>query len=193
MKNRNALTILGLCAGIMPSYKEQAPKQIPPNIVCIMSDDHGYQAISAYGYGLNKTPNIDRLAREGAIFAPTFLDYAGIQVPADMQGKSFRKLVAGKTSRWRDAVYYTHYEHRGHGVNRHYRIATDRYKLIHFYSDIDEWELYDLQKDPNELQNAYNDPAYVNVRTDLHARLEELRKKYGDSDELNQKYMNQFK
>ena len=123
-------------------------------------------------------------------FAPTFLDYAGIEIPKDIQGESFRRLVSGETGEWRDAVYYTYYEYPSvHMVKRHYGIATERYKLMHFYYDIDEWELYDLEKDPKEVRNVYNDPAYADVQKDLHARMEELRKKYGDSDELNQKFI----
>ncbi len=123
-------------------------------------------------------------------FAPTFLDYAGVTIPKEMQGESFRKLVSGKAGEWRDAVYYTYYEYPGvHAVKRHYGVATERYKLIHFYYDIDEWEMYDLQKDPHEMKSVYNDPAYAKVQKELHARLTELRKKYGDSDEMDQKYI----
>lgn len=126
-------------------------------------------------------------------FAPTFLDYAGVQIPADIQGESFRNLVSGKTSEWRDAVYYTYYEFPSiHMVKRHYGIATERYKLIHFYYDIDEWELYDLQKDPDEMHNVYNDPAYAEVQQDLRKRLDELRAKYGDSDALDKKYLDDY-
>ena len=126
-------------------------------------------------------------------FAPTFLDYAGVSTPEDMQGESFRQLVNGSTDEWRDAVYYTYYEYPSvHMVKRHYGIATDRYKLMHFYYDIDEWEMYDLEKDPSELKNVYDDPAYADVRTDLHKRLEELRTGYGDSDELDQHYLKTY-
>jgi len=75
-------------------------------------------------------------------------------------------------------------------VKRHYGVRTDRYKLIHFYYDIDEWELYDLDKDPDEMNNVYNDPEYADVRDKLHTKLKELREKYGDSDELSQEYLN---
>lgn len=77
-------------------------------------------------------------------------------------------------------------------VKRHYGIATDRYKLMHFYYDIDEWEMYDLEKDPSELTNVYDDPAYAEVKADLHKRLTEIRKQYGDSDELNEKYLKAY-
>ncbi len=132
---------------------------------------------------------IDKLV-QNLDFAPTFLDYSGVTIPEDIQGESFRNLVSGKTSEWRDAVYYTYYEYPSiHMVKRHYGIATERYKLIHFYYDIDEWELYDLQTDPNEMHNVYSDPAYADVQKDMHQRLTDLRAKYGDSDELNQHFI----
>jgi len=132
---------------------------------------------------------IDKLV-QNLDFAPTFLDYAGIEVPEDMQGESFRDLVSGKTSEWRDAVYYTYYEYPSvHMVKRHYGVATDRYKLMHFYYDIDEWEMYDLETDPSEMKNIYNDPAYADVQKMMHQRLAELRTQYGDSDENNQKFL----
>jgi arylsulfatase A-like enzyme len=123
-------------------------------------------------------------------FAPTFLDYAGIEIPKEMQGESFRKLVSGETSDWRDAVYYTYYEYPSvHMVKRHYGIATERFKLIHFYYDVDEWEMYDLEKDPSEMRSVYNVPAYSDVQKMMHERLTELRTKYGDSDELDQNFI----
>ena len=135
---------------------------------------------------------IDQLV-QNLDFAPTFLDYAGIREPADMQGMSFRKIVKGEKCEWRDAIYYHYYEYPAeHMVKRHYGIRTDRYKLIHFYYDVDEWEMYDLKKDPHELKSVYNDPAYADVQKDLHKRLTELRAKYGDSDALDQKYLDDY-
>ena len=126
-------------------------------------------------------------------FAPTMLDFAGVQIPSDMQGESFRSLVNGSTTEWRDAVYYTYYEYPSvHMVKRHHGIATDRYKLIHFYYDVDEWEMYDLEKDPSELNNVYQEPAYAEVKEELHQKLAELRKRYGDSDELDQRYIKAY-
>lgn len=126
-------------------------------------------------------------------FAPTFLDYAGVDIPDDMQGKSFRTLMTNKNTEWRDAIYYTYYEYPSiHMVKRHYGIRTERYKLIHFYYDIDEWELYDLKKDPNEMQNVYNDPEYAEVRNRMHQKLKELRKKYGDSDENDKEFLEKY-
>ncbi len=135
---------------------------------------------------------IDKLI-QNLDFAPTILDYAGVDIPIEMQGESFRRLVSGETGTWRDAVYYTYYEYPSvHMVKRHYGVSTSRYKLMHFYYDIDEWELYDLEKDPKEMRNVYNDPAYVEVRRDMHQRLAELREKYGDSDKNDQRYLNAY-
>ncbi len=118
--------------------------------------------------------------------APTVLDFAGVSIPSDIQGRSLRPVLEhrGKTpSDWRDAVYYHYYEYPSwHSVKRHYGIRTERYKLIHFYNDVDEWELYDLQNDPSELRNVYDDPGYVVVREDLHRRLEALQASVGDTD-----------
>lgn len=132
---------------------------------------------------------IDKMV-QNVDYAPTFLDYAGVKIPSDMQGLSFRKLMNGKQGQWRDAIYYQYYEYPAeHMVKRHYGVRTDRYKLIHFYYDVDEWELYDLEKDPHEMKNVYNDPAYVDVQKTMHQRLSELRAKYGDSDELDRKFI----
>ena len=126
-------------------------------------------------------------------FAPTFLDYAGIPVPEDIQGESFRDVVNQKTSQWRDAIYYTYYEYPSvHMVKRHYGVRTERYKLMHFYYDIDEWELYDLEKDPSEMYNRFDDPEYKEIQENLQLRLSELRKQYGDSDSLDQMHIDRY-
>ena len=119
-------------------------------------------------------------------FAETFLDYAGVEVPSDMQGRSLRPILEGKRPKgWRNSMYYHYYEFPGaHSVKRHYGIRTKRYKLIHFYNDIDAWELYDLQKDPAELNNLYDNPDYGNIVNELKAELEKLRKQYGESQKL---------
>jgi arylsulfatase A-like enzyme len=107
-----------------------------------------------------------------------------------MQGESFRKVVSGESATWRDAIYYHYFEYPGvHAVKRHYGVRTERYKLIHFYYDIDEWELYDLEKDPHEMKNIYDDPSYAGVKADLHSKLEALRLKYKDSDEVTNSFL----
>jgi arylsulfatase A-like enzyme len=124
-------------------------------------------------------------------FAQTFLEAAGIPAPGDMQGESLMPLLTGQDSLWtRDAVYYHYYEYPSvHMVKRHYGVVTEDFKLIHFYYDVDEWELYDRKKDPGEMNNLYNDPDYEGVIGELQAKLEELRSKYGDSTELDRKYI----
>ncbi len=126
-------------------------------------------------------------------FAQTFLEAAGITPPADMQGQSLMPLLKGQTQDFRDAVYYHYYEYPSvHMVKRHYAIVNEDYKLVHFYYDIDEWELYDRKKDTLELNNVYDDPAYANVIKDLKEKLTHLRKQYKDSPELDQKYIDMY-
>src|SRR5690606_6333826 len=114
-------------------------------------------------------------------FAPTFLDFAGLNIPAEMQGQSMRSLfgdnIAGDA--FRDAIYYHYYDFPAfHMVKRHYGVRTHRYKLMHFYDDIDHWEMYDLEKDPQEKNNIYEDPSYAEITTELHNTLEKLQKRY---------------
>ena len=123
-------------------------------------------------------------------FAQTMLDAAGAKVPDDMQGRSMLPLFRKDNSKWRDALYYHYYEYPSiHMVKRHYGIRTQRYKLIHFYHDIDEWELYDLKKDPDEMNNVIDDPAYSDVKQRLKKELDSLMKQYGDSDSLRKEYL----
>jgi arylsulfatase A-like enzyme len=115
-------------------------------------------------------------------FAETFLDYAGVPAPADMQGVSLRPLLQDRTPpQWRTSVYYHYYEYPAvHSVKRHYGVRTRRYKLIHFYHDIDEWELYDLKNDPDEMHSVYRDPSYAAVVQELKEELRRLRAQYQD-------------
>lgn len=124
-------------------------------------------------------------------FAETILDMAGVEIPSDMQGMSMVPILKGKTpSVWRKEHYYHYYEYPAvHSVKRHYGISTERYKLIHYYYDIDEWELFDLKSDPQEMKNVYNDPAYNSVKDDLHKRLKVIMAKYGDSEELAKSFL----
>ncbi len=112
-------------------------------------------------------------------FAQTFLDLAGATAPADMQGLSLKPLLAGKTpENWRSSLYYHYYEYPAvHSVRRHEGVATERYKLINFY-DLDEWELFDLEKDPSEMQSRYDDPEYASIVAGLKEELAQLRQQY---------------
>jgi arylsulfatase A-like enzyme len=102
-----------------------------------------------------------------------------------MQGVSLVPLLTGKKpAKWRDALYYHYYEYPAeHAVRKHYGVRTDRYKLIHFYDDIDAWELFDLQTDPYEMNNLIGDPAYDGVERHLRKRLSTLRKQYNVPEE----------
>ena len=118
-------------------------------------------------------------------FAPTLLTIADIQVPEDMQGLSLVSLFEKTNVNWRKQIYYHYYEFPDiHMVKRHYGMRTDRYKLIHFYYDVDEWELYDLEKDPDELKNVFDDPAYRQMQIELKKQLLTLQSEYKDSDSL---------
>jgi len=77
-------------------------------------------------------------------------------------------------------------------VKAHYGIVTKAFKLAHFYYDVDEWELYDRLKDPQEMNNVYADPAYAEIVADLHVKLDQIRLKYKDSPELDQKYIDMY-
>ena len=114
-------------------------------------------------------------------FAETLLDIAGIPIPAEMQGKSFLSQLKGETDAdFRDAIYYHYHEFPGaHSVAKHYGVRTDRYKLISYY-ETEEWELFDLAEDPQEMKSVYGTPEYAQIQAQLTTRLEELRKEYQD-------------
>lgn len=126
-------------------------------------------------------------------FAQTFLEAAGIKSPSDMQGESLIPIFKGKGKNFRDAAYYHYYEYPSvHMVKRHYGIVTEKYKLVHFYYDIDEWELYDRVNDKSEMQNVYNDPKYAKVKAELHNKLAKLRVKYKDSEALDKMHIAKY-
>lgn len=115
-------------------------------------------------------------------YAPTFLELAGAPIPEDIQGVSLVPLLKGeKPADWRKSLYYHFYEFPAeHMVKRHYGVRTDCYKLIHFYNDIDEWELYDLKEDPAEMHNLYGQPGYEKITEDLKTELMQLQIQYKD-------------
>jgi len=126
-------------------------------------------------------------------FAPTFLELAGAKIPTEMQGNSLKNLLLDEyVEEWRQSLYYHYYEYPAvHMAKRHYGVRTRQYKLIHFYYDIDAWELYDLKKDPNEINNVYENPAYTDVVTALKTEIKRLQDLYGDSNELTQQFLQQ--
>ena len=126
-------------------------------------------------------------------FAQTFLEAAGIKSPSDMQGESLIPIFKGQGKNFRDAAYYHYYEYPSvHMVKRHYGIVTEKHKLVHFYYDIDEWELYDRVNDKSEMKNVYNDPKYAQVKAELHKKLAALRVKYKDSEALDKMYIAKY-
>jgi arylsulfatase A-like enzyme len=119
-------------------------------------------------------------------FAPTLLDMAGLEIPAQMQGKSFKGAFEGDDKNKRKSVYYHYYEYPiWHKVQPHYGVKTDRYKLMHFYYSMDEWELYDLKTDPNEMRNIYAE-APAELIENLKKELQALRKEYKDDGSMEQ-------
>jgi uncharacterized sulfatase len=127
-------------------------------------------------------------------FAPTLLDYAGAETPSYMQGHSFRSILeTGKTdAKWRTATYYRYWMHLAHHYNpAHFGIRTGRYALMFFYGILPDgkgiqtppgWEFYDLQSDPEELDNRYDDPKYTSVIAELKTQLKQLRQQNGETD-----------
>ena len=119
-------------------------------------------------------------------FAPTLLDFAGLDVPDEMQGESFKSALDGGDLAPRSSVYYHYYEYpKWHKVQPHYGIRTDRHKLMHFYYSMDEWELYDMEADPLEMNNLYAEADPELVAT-LKAELDSIRRLYGDDGSLEQ-------
>ena len=132
--------------------------------------------------------------------APTILDFAGIEVPEVMQGESLKPVVTGEATAWRDHIYYSYYENTwamsgfkqsdlsdpsfnfftAHRVGPHRGIRTDRYKLIEYYSENEYWEFFDLEKDPNEVRNAYDDPQYAPIIAEMTAQLRQTQTMYQD-------------
>lgn len=140
---------------------------------------HLPKGLSARGEIREMVQNID--------YAPTFLELAGVPVPEDIQGVSLLPLLKGEHPKnWRKSLYYHYYEYPAeHSVKRHYGVSTaDGWKLIHFYRDINEWELYNLNKDPQELDNLYGKPGTQKVTRRLMKELVRLQKQYDDQTAL---------
>ena len=121
-------------------------------------------------------------------FAPTFMEMAGLKVPADMQGRSLLPLFRGRTPRaWRESMYYRYYHDPGHHNTRaHYGVRTETHKLIHFWKK-DQWECYDLRRGPEELQNIYNDPKAAKIVARLKREMYRLKRELEDNEEFADK------
>ncbi len=182
---------LALIALPVATVADQAQR---PNILFIMADDHAAQSLFCYGSYRNKTPNLDRLAEQGVLFTNCFCTNS-------ICGPSRATILTSKCSHLNGFARNSHkfdgsqqtvaklmqaigYQTAMIGmINKHYGVRTDRYKLIYFH-ELDEWDLYDLQEDPRELNSVYGDPAYAAVVQELKRELTRLRKQYKDDDKV---------
>ncbi len=118
-------------------------------------------------------------------FAPTFLEAAGLPVPADMQGRSLMPILRGRApADWRTSMYYRYYHDPGdHNTRAHYGVRTTTHKLISFWKS-GEWELFDLVNDPGELHNLYGQPGHERITAELKAELLRVKRAVGDEDQF---------
>ncbi|MFP6876315.1 MAG: sulfatase/phosphatase domain-containing protein [Roseibacillus sp.] len=113
-------------------------------------------------------------------YGPTFLDICGAKIPADMQGKSIVPLLKNsgkKPADWRKALYYTYYGESTHRVAKHDGVRTDRYTLF-YVPKYKEWQLFDNEKDPQQMKSVHNDPEYATVFSDLRRQYADLKVHY---------------
>ena len=125
--------------------------------------------------GTVKPGSVENSITSNLDFAETFLEIAGATIPGDMQGRSLVPLLRGKRpADWRQSFYYHYYEGRGHNVAQHYGVTNGKLKLIHYYAT-DEWELFDLEADPNEMRSVYGTAAYAGQQQQMEQELQRLR------------------
>lgn len=121
-------------------------------------------------------------------WAPTLLDIAGVRIPDDLHGQSFLPVLQanGKNVKTREASYYHYYEFpEPHHVSPHFGVTTEKYKLVRFYKGQDTWELYDLEQDPQEVNNVYGKEGYQTTTEELKQKLKQLIDQYHDQDAAN--------
>jgi arylsulfatase A-like enzyme len=137
--------------------------------------------------GMDRRGDITELV-QNIDYAPTFMEIAGVEIPKDIQGVSLLPLLKGEhPADWRDDLYYHYHEYPAeHAVKRHYGIFDGRWKLIHYYNDIDQWELFDLKTDPEEMHNIYGQPGTEDVTRQMMQRLKAAQEKYDDP--IREKY-----
>ena len=182
--------------------------QLDDNTVVIYSSDQGFY-IGDHGWydkrwmyeeslmmplivkwpGVTKPDSRSDQMVQNLDYAQTFLEMAGAEIPANMQGRSLVPILKnGKADNWRKSIYYHYYEYPSvHMVPRHYGIRTERYKLIHFYQFGNEWEMYDLEEDPDELTNIYGRADKKSLQIDLEQQLKAIRKFYDDNSDVSEK------
>jgi arylsulfatase A-like enzyme len=183
-------------------WQELERQKITDNTAMLLSSDHGFFLGEHHFYDKRlmyepsiRVPMMLRYpgkVKSGATseemvlnldMAPTLLEIAGLPVPADMQGKSMLSLAEGKQDpQWRKDWLYEFYEYPGFENVRPSRgVRTERYKLIHFFLDPEEWELYDLKTDPDESNNLYGKPGSEEITKHLKERLQALRSETNDT------------
>ncbi|MBK1879128.1 sulfatase family protein [Pelagicoccus mobilis] len=182
--------------GVLRSYLEELG--LAEDTVFIYSSDQGFY-LGEHGWfdkrfmydesyrtpllvswpGVTEPGSVNKDLVSNLDFAETFLEMAGVAAPEDMQGGSLVSILKGKTpADWRDAHYYHYYEYPGwHMIHKHEGAYDGRYKLMRFY-ELDEWELYDLETDPKEMRNEYDNPEYAEVVKAMHAKLDGLRETF---------------
>jgi arylsulfatase A-like enzyme len=162
------------------------------NTVVIYSSDHGWfdkrwmyeeslhTPLLVRWPGVIKPGSVNKSLVSNLDFAETFLDIARTKTPKDMQGRSLKPLLSGKTpADWRKTHYYHYYEAGGHGVPIHYGVTDGRFKLIRFPDEkLNTWEFFDLKTDPMEMKSRYGDSEYTQPITKLKKELERLRQQY---------------
>jgi len=110
-------------------------------------------------------------------YAPTFMEAAGLKAPAEVQGRSIVPVLEGKAENWRKSIYYAYYEKGEHNVPQHFGVRTRNHKLF-YLPGTDEWQMFDLEKDPNEMTSIHDHPEYAEIRRALTAEYERLRTVY---------------
>ncbi|MEC8555870.1 MAG: sulfatase [Planctomycetota bacterium] len=191
--------------GQLMSYLDEAG--LADNTVVIYSSDQGFY-LGDHGWydkrwmyeeslkmpfiakwpGVTKPGSVNTDMIQNLDYAETFLEMAGTAIPDDMQGRSLVPLLKGKTpADWRKSLYYHYYEYPSvHMVPRHNGVRGERYKLMHFYQ-FDEWEFYDLETDPDELQNQYNNADYAEQIAAMKKELTRLEDHYQDDSDRTEK------
>ena len=183
-------------------WQELERQKITDNTAILLSSDHGFFLGEHHFYDKRlmyepsiRVPMMLRVpgkVKAGATneemvlnldMAPTLLEIAGLPIPADMQGKSILPLAEGKPDpKWRKDWLYEFYEYPGFENVRPCRgVRTERYKLIHFFLEPEEWELYDLKTDPDETNNLYGKPGSEEITAHLKERLQALRAETNDT------------
>ncbi|WP_262709196.1 sulfatase/phosphatase domain-containing protein [Sphingobacterium daejeonense] len=138
--------------------------------------------IMRYPQKINKSREVNDLLMTVDI-APTMLEIAGVEVPQEIQGESFKSIIEGGKGK-RDILYYHYYEDGIHNVSPHFGVSDGRYKLIRFYNKVNAWELYDLSLDPREMKNLYNDPKHSSLQKRMMKKLKLEIQKQEDSEAM---------